>query len=85
LFSLYCSLSNNVLKPSVKQYGIAGLMQPVMDYRKFLHIQLYCMPKYADKRTEASNAGGQKLTQIGVIFIKDNCIVKTERCLRSLL
>ena len=25
---------NNVLQPAVKQYGIAGMMQPVMDYHK---------------------------------------------------
>jgi len=73
---------NGVLQPSYKQYGIAGIMQPVMDYHKS-----FCTYN-CTKCTEVcpTNAlhplvlEAKKLTQIGKAkFIKDNCIVKTEK------
>ncbi len=73
---------NQVLQPSLKQYGIAGLMQPVMNYHKSFctYNCVVCTevcPTYALKPLELE---AKKLTQLGkVIFIKDNCIVKTEK------
>lgn len=73
---------NNVLKPAIKQYGLSGFMQPVMDYHKGF-CQYNCTkctdicPTYALKPLVQE---AKKLTQIGkAIFIKDNCIVKTEK------
>ena len=73
---------NGVLQPAFKQYGIAGIMQPVMDYHKS-----FCTYN-CTKCTEIcpTNAlhplvlEAKKLTQLGKAkFIKDNCIVKTEK------
>jgi polyferredoxin len=73
---------NGVLIPSFKQYGIAGMMQPVMDYHKS-----FCTYK-CNICTEIcpTNAlhplvlEAKQLTQLGKAkFIKDNCIVKTEK------
>jgi polyferredoxin len=73
---------NDVLHPSVRQYGLEGFMQPVMDYHKGF-CQYNCTlcteicPTYALKPLLQE---AKKLTQIGkVVFIKDNCIVKTEK------
>ncbi|MFZ0281560.1 MAG: 4Fe-4S dicluster domain-containing protein, partial [Bacteroidales bacterium] len=73
---------NNVLQPAVKQYGIAGLMQPVMNYHRSFctyncTVCTEVCPTYALKPLALE---AKKLTQLGkVIFIKDNCIVKTEK------
>lgn len=73
---------NNVLQPAYLQYGLAGMLQPVMDYHKS-----FCTYN-CTKCTEVcpTNAlhpllqEAKKLTQIGKAkFIKDNCIVKTEK------
>ncbi len=73
---------NGVLQPAYMQYGIAGMMQPVMDYHKS-----FCTYN-CTKCTEIcpTNAlhllvlEAKKLTQLGKAkFIKDNCIVKTEK------
>jgi ferredoxin len=73
---------NGVLQPAYKQYGIAGMLQPVMDYHKS-----FCTYN-CTKCTEIcpTNAlhplvlEAKKLTQLGKAkFIKDNCIVKTEK------
>ena len=73
---------NGVLRPAYKEYGIAGMMQPVMDYHKS-----FCTYN-CTKCTEIcpTNAlhplllEAKKLTQLGKTkFIKDNCIVKTEK------
>ncbi len=73
---------NNVLQPSIRQYGLIGFMQPVMDYHKSF-CQYNCTlcteicPTYA---LQPLMPEAKKLTQIGkAIFIKDNCIVKTEK------
>ncbi|MBS0010065.1 MAG: 4Fe-4S binding protein [Bacteroidales bacterium] len=73
---------NHVIVPSVREYGIAGIMQPRMDYHKgFCNFD--CV-----RCTEVCPSGAllplaveaKKLTQIGkVTFIKENCIVETER------
>ncbi len=73
---------NNVLQPAVKQYGIAGMMQPVMNYHKSFctyncTVCTEVCPTYALKPLALE---AKKLTQLGkAIFIKDNCIVKTEK------
>ena len=73
---------NQVLKPAFMEYGIAGIMQPVMDYHKS-----FCTYN-CTKCTEICPAyalrplviEAKKLTQLGKVnFIKDNCIVKTEK------
>jgi polyferredoxin len=73
---------NNVLQPAVKQYGITGLMQPVMDYHTSFctyncNVCTEICPTYALKPLMLE---AKKLTQLGKAnFIKDNCIVKTEK------
>jgi ferredoxin len=73
---------NSVLQPSLLQYGIAGMMQPVMDYHKSFctYNCIICTeicPTYA---LHPLVLEAKKLTQIGKAnFIKDNCIVKTEK------
>jgi len=73
---------NGVLQPALKQYGIAGMMQPVMDYHKSFctyncTICTEICPTYA---LQPLVLEAKKLTQIGKAkFIKDNCIVKTEK------
>ncbi len=73
---------NEVLVPAFLQYGIAGIMQPVMDYTKSF-CTFNCTrcteicPTYSLRPLEIE---AKKLTQLGkVVFIKDNCIVKTEK------
>lgn len=73
---------NGVLQPAFRQYGIAGIMQPVMDYHKSFctYNCVVCTeicPTYA---LHPLVLEAKKLTQIGKAkFIKDNCIVKTEK------
>ncbi len=73
---------NQVIKPAVKQYGIAGFMMPVMDY----HLSFCTFNCTVCTEVCPTNAlkplvlEAKKLTQIGKVnFIKDNCIVKTEK------
>ncbi|MCJ7447805.1 MAG: 4Fe-4S dicluster domain-containing protein [Bacteroidales bacterium] len=73
---------NGVLQPALFQYGIAGMMQPVMDYHKSFctYNCTACTeicPTYA---LHPLVLEAKKLTQLGKAnFIKDNCIVKTEK------
>jgi polyferredoxin len=73
---------NKVLQPAFKQYGVAGLMQPVMDYHKSFctyncNVCTEICPTNALKPLAIE---AKKLTQLGKAnFIKDNCIVKTEK------
>lgn len=73
---------SEVLQPSAGQYGFTGFMQPVMDYSRS-----FCIYNCASC-TEVCPTGAlkplalevKKLTQIGKVnFIKDNCIVKTDK------
>jgi polyferredoxin len=76
------SCPNNVLQPAVKQYGIAGLMQPVMDYHKSFctYNCTICTEICPTNALKPLLLEAKKLTQIGKAnFIKDNCIVKTEK------
>jgi polyferredoxin len=73
---------NGVLKPAFMHYGIAGIMQPVMDYHKSFctyncTVCTEICPTYA---LHPLLLEAKKLTQLGkATFIKDNCIVKTEK------
>jgi ferredoxin len=73
---------NGVLEPAFMQYGIQGMMQPVMNYhRSFCTYNCTrcteVCPTYA---LQPLVLEAKKLVQIGkVTFIKDNCIVKTEK------
>lgn len=73
---------NNVLQPALLQYGIKGMMQPVMDYHKSFctyncTVCTEICPVYA---LHPLALEAKKLTRIGKAnFIKDNCIVKTEK------
>jgi len=73
---------NGVLQPAIKQYGIAGLMQPVMDYHKSFctYNCTVCTEICPTNALHPLVLDAKKLTQLGkVVFIKDNCIVKTEK------
>ncbi len=73
---------NDVLQPAIKQYGISGFMQPVMDYhRGFCAFNCTrCTEICPTNALKPLLLEAKKLTQIGkVVFIKDNCIVKTEK------
>lgn len=73
---------NKVLQPALKQYGIAGLMQPVMDYHKSFctYNCTVCTDVCPTNALKPLALEAKKLTQIGKAnFIKDNCIVKTEK------
>lgn len=82
-----CSLCINicptsVLRPSIKEYGIWGMMQPVMDYDKgFCDYSCNkCTEVCPTNALSLLSIESKKLTQIGVAqFIKDNCIVKIEK------
>lgn len=73
---------NNVLQPAFKQYGLTGIMQPVMDYHKSFctYNCTACTEICPTNALKPLVLEAKKLTQIGkAVFIKDNCIVKTEK------
>jgi polyferredoxin len=89
-FNTYCTACslcitacpNGVLQPAIRQYGISGLMQPVMDYhRSFCTYNCtICTEICPTSALHPLVLEAKKLTQIGKAkFIKDNCIVKTEK------
>jgi ferredoxin len=73
---------NGVLEPAFKQYGLSGMMQPVMNYhRSFCTYNCtVCTEVCPTNALHLLVLDAKKLTQIGKAkFIKDNCIVKTEK------
>lgn len=73
---------NGVLQPSFQQYGISGMMQPVMDYHKSFctYNCTVCTEVCPTNALKPLALEAKKLTQLGKsVFIKDNCIVKTEK------
>ena len=73
---------NGVLQPAFRQYGIAGLMQPVMDYHKSFctYNCTRCTEICPTNALHPLLLEAKKLTQLGKAkFIKDNCVVKTEK------
>jgi ferredoxin len=72
---------NDVLIPSYKQYGITGIMQPVMDYHRGFcaYNCTRCNEVCPTNALHPLLPEAKKLVQIGkAVFIADNCIVKTE-------
>jgi polyferredoxin len=73
---------NNVLQPSLTEYGFAGIMQPWMDYHKSFctYNCVICTEICPTSALHPLVLDAKKLTQIGkAIFIKENCIVNTEK------
>ncbi len=73
---------NGVLVPALLQYGVAGMMQPVMDYHKSFctYNCTKCTEVCPTYALHPLALEAKKLTQIGKVnFVKDNCIVKTEK------
>jgi len=73
---------NNVLIPSVKEYGLSGMMQPRLDYHKSFctYECIKCLEICPTGALLPLAIEAKKLTQLGkAVFIKDNCIVKTEK------
>jgi ferredoxin-type protein NapF len=73
---------NNVLQPAFKEYGFAGMMQPVMNYHKsFCTYKCnICTEVCPSNALQPLMLEAKQLTQIGKVkFIKDNCVVKTEK------
>lgn len=73
---------NQVLVPALLHYGVAGFMQPVMDYHKSFctYNCTRCTEVCPTYALQPLLPEAKKLTQLGKVnFIKDNCIVKTEK------
>lgn len=73
---------NGVLQPAFMQYGISGIMQPVMDYHKSFctYKCTICTEICPTSALHPLLLEAKQLTQLGKVkFIKDNCIVKTEK------
>jgi ferredoxin len=73
---------NGVLQPAVKEYGIMGFIQPVMNYRRSFctYNCTVCTEVCPTNALKPLMPEAKKLTQIGkTTFVKDNCIVKTEK------
>jgi len=73
---------NGVLQPAFMQYGVTGMLQPVMDYHKSFctYNCVRCTEVCPTNALSPLVLEAKKLTQLGKsYFIKDNCIVKTEK------
>jgi ferredoxin len=73
---------NGVLQPAIAQYGISGMMQPVMNYHTSFctYDCTVCTDICPTNALRPLVLEAKKLTQLGkAVFIKDNCIVKTEK------
>jgi ferredoxin len=73
---------NDVLVPSVSEYGLTFIMQPHLDYHKgFCAYEcVRCLEVCPTGAMLPLVKDAKKLTQIGKsVFIKENCIVNTEK------
>lgn len=73
---------NDVLQPAFLEYGLAGLMQPRMDYWKgFCNFECTrCLDVCPTGALLPIEIEAKKLTQLGIAkFIKENCIVHTDK------
>jgi ferredoxin len=73
---------NGVLQPAFKEYGLEGMMQPVMNYHKsFCTFKCtICTEVCPTDALQPLVLEAKQLTQLGKVkFIKDNCVVKTEK------
>lgn len=86
-FCTACSLCvsacpKKVIIPSVMEYGLAGIMQPHMDFHKnFCNFEcIRCTEVCPTGALLPLTVEAKKLTQLGKVnFLEDNCIVKTEK------
>lgn len=89
-FNSYCTACSlcvsacpeRVIIPSFTEYGLAGMLQPRMDYHKsFCNYDcVRCTEVCPSGALLPLSVEAKKLTQIGkVTFIKENCIVETEK------
>jgi ferredoxin-type protein NapF len=89
-FNSYCTACslcvsacpNHIIVPSLIEYGLAGILQPRMDYHKgFCNFECTrCAEVCPSGALMPLALEAKKLTQIGKVnFIKENCIVETER------
>jgi len=72
---------SHVLKPSFKEYGLKGVMQPVVYYDKgFCNFDCtICSDVCPNDALHKLTVEEKHLTQIGkVVFLRENCIVITE-------
>jgi ferredoxin len=75
------SCPSQVIQPSFLQYGLAGLLQPVMDFdASYCNFECtVCTEICPSGALRKMTAGEKKLNQAGrVVFIKENCVVYTE-------
>ena len=75
------SCPTQVLKPSLFEYGILGILQPYMDYKTgFCNFECtICAQVCPSGAILPLSLENKKLTQIGKVkFIKENCIVEIE-------
>jgi ferredoxin len=73
---------NGVLQPALREYGLTGFMQPVMNYHKSFctYKCTICTDICPTDALQPLMLEAKQLTQLGKAkFIKDNCIVKTEK------
>jgi polyferredoxin len=73
---------NNVLIPSLNEYGLSGLMQPRLDFHKgFCAYEcVKCLEICPTGALMPMAIESKKLTQLGkAVFIMENCVVVTEK------
>ncbi len=71
-----------VIQPSVREYGIAGIMQPHLDFHKgFCNFDCtICSDICPTGAIMPLGLEAKQLTQIGkAVFIKENCVVNTDK------
>jgi ferredoxin len=89
-FNTYCTACHlcvsacptAVLQPSFLEYGFTGMLQPRMDFIKgFCNFECtICLDVCPTDAIMKKSLDVKKLIQVGkVIFVKDNCIVETEK------
>lgn len=89
-FSTYCSACSlcvavcptKVLRPSLFEYGWAGILQPVMDYNiSFCNYECTkCSEVCPTGAIAPITLNEKKIIKIGsAVFIKDNCVVEVKR------
>lgn len=72
---------SQVIKPAFLEYGLGGIMQPVMTYEKgFCNYNCtVCTDVCPNRALEMLTMEEKHMTQIGrVVFVEDICIVKTD-------
>jgi ferredoxin len=90
LYNTYCTACHlcvsacpgGVLQPSFLEYGFSGMLQPRMDFIKgFCNFECtVCLDVCPTDAIKKKSLDVKKLIQVGkAIFVKDNCIVETEK------